>query len=249
MGILLCEDIDWPMMERTIRSKYNFTENEIANIKNSTVFHNRPKMVRGRNILFTDGGVVNLESVSLLFDNVIMFPCGNKEVKDNTKSNVYVLQDDRVYEPVHTNGINYKKKILFDRLRLPSAEGDKVLVYGTKNCRQIDDYKELEQYGDLLIITNEENRPAGYNSAVPPVPNLFDLFHTYVYTPIQRKWDCSPRFIAECVYFNKKVVYHNIDYWDVDHGLRWRQWDIDNDFSSLFLEPGDEIISILRGII
>lgn len=184
--------------------------------------------------------------MSLLFDRIYYMACGNREVKDNIKDNVYILQDDRVYEPAKKNGIHYTKKILLDKLKRPTKSDNRVLVYGTKNCRNVDDYKPLEKYGELLIITNEENRPSGYVSVAPPVDNLFEMFSTYLYTPVQRKWDCSPRFLAECVYFNKKVLFHEIDYWDVDHGLRVRWDDIQNNFGSLHLTDDDPLIGILN---
>ncbi len=253
VGILLCEDIDWPTFESSIRGKYDFTDAEIEDMQSNTVFANRPTLVRGRNILFTDGGVVNMKAVTLLFDNIFYFACGNKEIKDNDKDNVWILQDDRVYEPVKQNGINYKKKILFDRLKKLGPSKNSVLVYATKNCRHLDSYEELLQYGkDILVITNKENQPKpaqGFTFVVPPVDNLFEQFSTYVYTPVPRKWDCSPRFIAECKYYGKSVVFHNIDYWSEDHGLRVRQWDIENDFDSLCLRPSDDIVNILKGII
>lgn len=248
-GILLCEDIDWQTLEHAIRSKYTFTDEEIVDIKNNTVFANRPKVVKANAILFVDGGVVNAANYVLLCNNVLHFACGNREVKDNDTPNTYILQDDRVYEPVRRNGINYKKKILFSKLKLLESEADRVLIYATKNCRNVVDYSDLEQYGDLLVITNEENRPIGIDSIVPPVDRLFEKFSTYVYTPVQRQWDCSPRFIAECKYYGKQVIFHNIDYWDQDHGLRWRKWDIDNDFESLHLREDDEIICIISQVI
>jgi hypothetical protein len=73
VGILLCEDTDWATFESSIRSKYDFRDDEIADIKEHTVFSNRPTLVKGRNILFNDCGVVNLESVNLLFDNIFYF--------------------------------------------------------------------------------------------------------------------------------------------------------------------------------
>jgi hypothetical protein len=253
VGILFCEDIDWTIFESSIRSKYNFTDSEIADIQSNTVFVDRPTLVKGRNILFTDGGIVNMQTVTLLFDNIFYLACGNKEIKDNDKSNVWILQDDRVYEPVKRNGINYKKKILFDRLKSVDSAKDSVLVYATKNCRQLDTYEELLQYGsNILAITNKENKPApveGFTFVIPPVDNLFEQFTTYVYTPIKRKWDCSPRFIAECKYYGKQVVFHNIDYWEEDRGLYWRNWDIENDFDSLFLRHSDDLVNILKGII
>lgn len=252
-GIFLAEDITWDMFERSIRNKYSFTEYEIEDIKANTVFADRPTLVKGKNILFTDGGVVNMQSVTLLFDNIFYFACGNKEIKDNDKDNVWILQDDRVYEPVKKNGINYKKRILFDKLKPIGASKDAVLVYATKNCRDLDSYEELLQYGNnILAITNKENMPKpmqGFTFVIPPVDNLFEQFSTYVYTPVTRKWDCSPRFIAECKYYGKQVIFHNINYWEEDHGLRVRQRDIENDFDSLNLHSQDDIVNILKGII
>lgn len=252
-GILLAEDIDWNAFEFIIRSKYDFTDLEIADIKSNTVFADRPTLVKGKNILFTDGGIINNADKTLLFNSIIYFACGNKEIKDNNKDNVYILQDNRVYEPVKKNGIDYKKKILFDRLKPITQSKDAVLVYATKNCRDLADYEQLRHYGNnILVITNEENKPldlAGFTFVVPPVDNLFEQFITYIYTPVNRQWDCSPRFIAECKHYGKNVVFHNIDYWDVDHGLRIRQWDIEHDYDSLNLTHTDNIINILKDII
>jgi len=252
-GIFLAEDITWAVFESSIRSKYAFTEEEIADIKANTVFGNRPSLLKGSNILFTDGGVVNMQSVTLLFDNVFYFACGNKEIKDNNKDNVYILQDNRVYEPVKRNGIDYKKRILFDKLKPIGKSLDHVLLYATKNCRDLDSYDEFTAYGKpILAITNKENKPKdipGITFITPPVFNLFEQFNTYIYTPVRRKWDCSPRFIAECKWYGKDVVFHNIDYWDEDLGLYYRNWDIEHDFSSIELRPDDQITTILRDII
>jgi hypothetical protein len=253
VGILIGEDMDWKMFESSIRSKYSFTEAEILEFKANTVFHKNPKLIVGSNILFTDGGIVNLKNVTLLVKNVFLFACGNKTIKDNKKLNWYILQDDRVYEPVSVNGINYKKRILFDKLKVINSSKDQMLVYATKNCRNLDDYQDLRQYSDkLLVITNEENKPEpadGFEFVTPPIENLFEQFTTYIYTPVIRQWDCSPRFIAECKYYGKDVIFHNINYWDTDNGLRVRQWDIDNDFDSLYLRSDDNIINILKDII
>lgn len=254
VGILLAEDIDWVTFEACIRNKYDFTEDEIQEIKQNTIFCNRPSLVTGRNILFTDGGVTNLESITLIFDHVLHFACGRREIKHNTDPKTYVLQDDRVYEPVAVNGINYKKRILFDRLKNISCSTDGTLIYATASCRDVSDFSEFSQYGENIIaIVNKINKPRvqipGITFIEPPVTDLFSRFSTYVYTPVQRKWDCSPRFIAECAFYGKNVVYHNIDYWDVDHGLYWRKWDIDNDFDSLHLRSNDEIFTIVRNII
>lgn len=252
-GIFIAEDLNWETLEKSIKYKYKFTEEEIDEIRRNTFFSKRPKILMGNNILFVDGGIVNNNKVTLYFDKIFYFACGNKEVKNNKKNNVWILQDDRVYDPVNLNGINYKKKILFDKLKTIEKSEDNFLVYITKNCRSFNDIKSLLQYSDKIIaITNEENKPSpveGFNFIIPPVENLFEQFSTYIYTPIERKWDCSPRFITECKYYQKKVIFHNIDYWHIDKGLYWRNWDIENDFDSLFLNENDEIFSILKNII
>lgn len=253
VGIMLCEDITWDVFEAAIINKYDFTADEIATIKSKTIFHNRPRLLRGKNILFVDGGVINTSSVTLFFDHIFYFACGNREVKDNTTPNVYILQDDRAYEPVAVNGINYKKRILFSRLKTIGTAENNLLVYATKNCRAFTDFESLKQYGmPIVAIINKETQPLpvdGVTFLTPPVDNLFEKFTTYAYTPVPRKWDCSPRFIAECKHYQKEVVYHNIDYWDVDRGLYWRKWDIDHDFDSLQLLPTDDIIGIISNVI
>ena len=248
VGIFFGENVGWPTIELAIRSKYTFSEELIAEIKLSTVFGNKPKILKGRNILFTDGGITN--PVHLYFDNIFYFACGQLEIKDNNKDNIYVLQDDRVYEPVKRNGINYKKRILFDQLRPAGASKNRYLVYATQNCRGIDSIEELRQYGSILAIVNSMPEPVdGIEFATPPIEDLFTEFTTYIYTPVKRQWDCSPRFIAECHYYGKPVVYHNIDYWDQDRGLFYRRWDIENEFQSLYLSDDDEIVDIVRDII
>jgi hypothetical protein len=255
VGILIGEDMDWATLELAIRSKYDFTEAEISDIWQNTTFAKKPSLVRGTNILFTDGGVVNNSSKTMIFKNIFYFACGNREIKTNDRDNVYVLQDDRVYEPVKKNGIHYVKKILFDRLKPLNECADNFLLYATKNCRNIDNYEIfVQQYGDNIIaITNQENTPTesidGITFLNPPVDNIFEQFTTYIYTPINRKWDCSPRFIAECRYYGKQVIYHDINYWSQDHGLRVRKYDIENTFDRLFLRPNDPLVNILKGII
>jgi hypothetical protein len=67
----------------------------------------------------------------------------------------------------------------------------------------------------------------------------------FYYTKVNKKFDCSPRFIAECEYYNKEVVYL-IDYLEEDKGLFWRKYDIENNFKSIFLNENDEIIKIIK---
>lgn len=252
VGILLAEDIDWETFQKSVTAKYIVSQDELEELKRNTVFCNRPNLVHANHILFTDGGAKSLEKKHILCHKTFHFACGDKELQDNTKENVYVLQDKRIYRDC-LNSIDYKKKINFERLIKPTKEEKAYLLYGTKNCRNIPDqmyFDLLEKYdGDFICLTNKENRPTGFDKRFKfpemPVENLFEKFSTYIYTPVPRKFDCSPRMIAECHYFGKEVVYHNIDYWDEDKGLYWRKWDIDHDFESLHLNEDDPIVEIL----
>jgi hypothetical protein len=254
VGILLAEDIMPDDFIKSVKEKYAVSEEELETLKGHTVFCNRPTLVRGNNIIFTDGGVSSLKEITLFFDKIFYFACGNLEIKDNKNEKVFILQDNRIYEKCF-NSINYVKKILFSKYKkIEQPLTEDFLLYGTKNCRAI----PVEMYNDLLsaypnnfiCLTNKENRPKDMSERMQflemPVENLFEKFGTYIYTPVPRKFDCSPRFLAECRFYGKKVIFYNIDYWDVDKGLYWRNWDIENDFESLDLKHNDELLNILK---
>ena len=141
------------------------------------------------------------------------------------------------------------------------------LLYITTNCRKLcDDYLldvimnyKFEKY---IILTNQ---PDIYkdklkdlkNVSFPEMPleNIFEKFDTYIYTPtysVTKRglgcFDCSPRFIAECKYYDKEVIYDNIDeeYLKIDTGLKYRKLDIENNFESIILKENDDVIDIIR---
>lgn len=39
-----------------------------------------------------------------------------------------------------------------------------------------------------------------------PIYNILQIFDTYIYTPTEKNWDCSSRFILECRKFHKEVI-------------------------------------------
>jgi len=230
--ILLAEDITWETFEEAIRDKYDLIENEIQDIKDNTIFQNRPSLLKGQNILFTDGSVNSINQLTLLFDNVFMFACGYRTPKDFTKG--IILQDYRLYSK-DDNTINYIKKINFNKYKKSVKDSNRVMLYGTKNCRKIS-AEVLENFQDALVLTEDNT----------PYENLFDNFGTYVYTEVPRHWDCSNRLLAECKFYDKEVKFHKIDYINEDLGLKYRWDDITNNFESLFLTENDDIIKILR---
>lgn len=272
VGVLICEDMTWSMFESCIRSKYKIDEFTISNIKDNTTFCNRPKWVLGRNtnILFVDGGLLNSiasQGVNLIVKNVFSFRCNPDDTHYNLPyKNIVLLQDNRVYNDEDSKiAIQYVKKIGFkyykDYTNVPT---ETAMLYCTTNCRAMCNISILDivfQYGfkNYMLLSNEPERYSSIADSFKqisfpamPVEDIFQKFDSYIYTPtgggiVTRKFDCSPRFIAECAHYGKNVIYHGIDedYLSADLGLKWRRYDIENNFKSLYLEDSDEFIDIL----
>jgi hypothetical protein len=85
-------------------------------------------------------------------------------------------------------------------------------------------------------LTNKDLQIDAIDSIIVPVRNLWNLFSTYIYTNTALKFDCSPRFVAECEFYNKEVIYE-IDYHD--KGLVARLHDMKH--GDIWLRADDEI--------
>ncbi len=237
----------------------------IENIKKNITFANRPKYVTGKNILFVDGGFTRTMlryGVALSFDNIFSFRCSNKDFHYNLPyKNVTLLQDERVYNDQDNKiSINYKKKIkfnIFKDIKKPLTEA--ALLYITSNCRKLCDDSIIDiiaqyKFDKYVILSNDKNYKKRFKPfknidfPVMPVKNIFERFNTYIYTPTEDNFDCSPRFIAECSFYNKNVLYHDIDdnYLEIDTGLKYRKYDIENDFKGITLQDDDDIIEIIK---
>ena len=247
--ILINEIIPQEDIKILLESKYNFDIVEIEDILNNMVFNDNPTVLKGKNILITDGNFKTLKSKFLYFDKIIMFPCS--DLTYYNLNNVYPLQDDRIYKK-HINSYNYIKKILFKKFKPLISNNTNLMMYITKNVRElsIDELNDIsskyKHYNSKIsLVTNvdyEESELLNINILKMPVENLMNKFGTYIYSPIHRKRDCSPRFLVECKFYGKDAIFHNIDYWEEDLGLKWRVYDIEHNFESLFLDEDDDII-------
>ena len=273
IGILICEDMSWYTIEKAIKTKYNIDQKLIKKIKDNTFFHNRPKYVTGKNILFVDGGFTRTSlraGIALSFDKLFSFRCSNKDFHYNLPyKNINLLQDQRVYNDKDNKiAIDYKKKIKFNIYKdIKKIKTETALLYVTTNCRKLCSNYLLDivmeyKFKNYIILTNQpeiyqEQFKNIKNVTFPAMPldNIFEKFDTYIYTPtysVTKKelgcFDCSPRFIAECNYYDKEVIYHNIDenYLNIDTGLKYRKLDIKNNFESINLKNNDKIIDILK---
>lgn len=269
VGILICEDLSWDVIDKAISTKYKLNLTEREHIKNNIVFAYRPKYVTGKNILFVDGSFTRTMlgyGVVLLFKNIFSFRCSNKDFHYNLPyKNIKLLQDNRVYNDEDNEiSINYKKKIKFNIFKdLKSPSENAALLYITSNCRKLCDDHIIDiivqyKFDNYVILSNkneEYKKRFKYfkNIYFPtmPVKNIFEKFDTYIYTPTKDSFDCSPRFIAECEHYNKNIIYHQIDnnYLEIDRGLKYRKYDIRNNFESITLQDNDDIIEIIKNII
>jgi hypothetical protein len=267
VGLLICENITPIKLREICSEKYNFTAEELDDIVNNTTFHLTPRVVRGKYLLVVDGNISRAfvgNGIKLIFKKIFCFRCSPRDSTWNLPyTNVVLLQDQRVYKDKDSNhAIDYKKKILFDRYRAIDSKPTRTnMLYLTSNCRSMnlhDIHKCIsthtnEQY---IILTNSPDRYTSLNVECDvsfpslPVNDIFSKFDNYIYTPVSSScdcFDCSPRFIAECHFYNKHVKYYGLsqEYISKDTGLFYRRLDIDTDFSSLNLTDSDMIYEIL----
>jgi len=270
VGIFFGESINnWSEFKKLILQKYNFSDLELKDYKNNTFYYNRPEIITGKNILFVDGALkarfVNNGTI-LNFKNILSFKCSNhcNHTLFDIPYKVQLLSDLRVYSEIipeeNKIALHYIKKILFEKYKqIDKCKVNKTaMLYITSNCRYITDKLLTDitnryNFEKYIVITNKPEKYINYRDGrvefiKPGIDKLFEKFNTYIYTPIDGKFDCSPRLIAECKYYNKDVIYHNIDneYLKIDSGLRVRRSDVDTNFKTLFLNNKDPIVGILN---
>lgn len=248
--IIIPDDLSNIDLKNCINSKYNFNDDETNLIMENVIFLNRPKILIGDYLLIVDGNLMKDKNIILKFKHIFLFSCGLNNNFSLNIDNISILQDYRIYKNSIIT-IDYKKKILFSRFKKIENFQKNSLLYITKNCREI-------SYNDLMKLPSNEkfiaikNKDDNYDFKIDnielvnaPLENIFEKFEKFYYTKVNKKFDCSPRFIAECEYYNKEVVYL-IDYLEEDKGLFWRKYDIENNFKSIFLNENDEIIKIIK---
>lgn len=251
----------WSELHEVIITKYDLSSTRLQQIKQSTYMLDKPKYIKGSNILFVDGDLHRLKAqgTKLIFDNIFAFKCSKYDTLYDVPYDVHILQDDRVYRdcnPEDTElSINYKKKINFDILK--SIKPDKpnvALLYATINCRDIEsttlhEIIETMDFDEYILVSEHPERYVHerVSGVTPPVSDIFNKIRAFIYTPLSGGFDGSPRLPAECKYYGLETIYYNItdEYLKHDTGLYWRKFDIENDFTSLFLTDDDSIFDIL----
>jgi hypothetical protein len=244
--LLLADGTTKEELQKALDSKY---ENLVVE---NVVEHVSPKVILANSILITDGSH-RLNNCEILANRIYLFRCSESDFKPFTKfnSSVFLLQDfeiyDERYKDLSITVIDYKKKILFEKYkRFNSPTNNVAMFYLTSLCRalsqeELDRSIATHKFDDYIVITDDISRYPGKNVYQIPVDNLWDKFGTYVYTSVPRKQDCSSRFILECLYYGKTVLY-DIDYYDralevrKKDGLTGTILNIDDDFLKLLNE-------------
>lgn len=219
--------------------------------------------------ILCDGNIKSLwDSRIVLATPVLLgFRCGNYDfdsvrVETSQFNNFTFLQDYRVYatQKCPFSTIDYRKKFNFPAFRNREAcvcNTDTALMYLTRNCRYLSlsgvrEVMEAFPHDRYIVLTPTPDEYKALKSTKvlvvqPPIYPFFNSFSTYIYTPVPRRFDCSPRLITECAFYGKEVQYFlGEDYYDI--GLQVRKSDIEADPSlqCLTLQEDDSIIDIVR---
>jgi len=220
---------------------------------------------KNQRVIFTDAEdycrIINDLNTVLVAENIIALRCGyasehfEKLYKNkNICSNLTILQDFRIYKNPLKNIKTYdhKKRIYFKKFKkLNKINKNCGFLYLSTECRSIDEeyLKNIVtklNFLDKIYISVEKNKKYPPLPKVhylhPPIKNLHELFDTFIYVPLERKFDCSPRIIAECYFYNKKIIYMDIDENYGDKGLYWRDYDCRHNFNDLILTENDLLI-------
>lgn len=270
VGMLFLGSIPVDKLEVAFESKYLHKFSEVAS---DLIWYSEDDIKHGKNIfcfdiktfvLLCDGNIQSLESwkISLLTKNLYGFLCFNEEqlvngYKNNLATKIIYLQDCRIYKTSSKfSTVNYVKKLPFKHYRISKREFDNTgMIYMTFNCRKISPYTVLDYHWrskcakTLLVVPKKLDQYedlAGIEQVEAPVEDFFGKFDTYIYTPVARHFDCSPRLVTECFLQGKKVMI-DLDY--VDPGLQTRVKDCQEDLDSLNLKTGDKILQIVEGVI
>lgn len=262
VGILFFDGLSEEKLKIAFNSKYNI---DFDDIKKDIIFikldpnNNTYTTIKFNNktvVILTDGHIKSLNHRKIIFatNKLYGFMCEYDEFeKQKFNKHITYLQDYRIYNKnMFFNSIDYVKKLPFKFYKKINRIYDNIgMMYTTFVCRKITPYV-VQQYHEmsgckktLLIVPyklNEYDNIDGVEQIQAPVENLMEKFDTYIYTPVERKFDCSPRLVTECFLYKKNVLI-NINYTDI--GLKTRYNDCKN-IELLNLTDNDKILDVIK---
>lgn len=163
------------------------------------------------------------------------FACGDTKLNYSLDCDIITLADMKIYNTLKCKFVDYTKKVY---PKLNHNKVDRPFAHITKNCKSLSsellgalifEYPKIVIYSDYI---------KGYENVVN-TPILDFAFSKYIYTPVSRHFDCSPRLIVECGILGIEVILWNINYSDI--GLERRL----GDYKEFILKDNDPILDIL----
>ena len=263
VGILFFCGLKKEKLKIAFESKYNVSFSDIENdlIQLNDFKPNGQKQIiyfgKNTTVILADGNIKSLDyyNIFLATNKLYGFLCeydNFHEIKIN--NHITYLQDYRIYgKNQYFKSIDYVKKLPFKFYKKSNRSFDNTgLIYMTYVCRKvspqiIEEYHKKSGCSKTLLVVPyklpEYDAIKNVIQVEAPLENFFEQFDTYIYTPVNRKFDCSPRLVTECFIQGKKV-FKDLDYYDI--GLETRYNDCINNLQSLNLIKNDGIISILN---
>lgn len=261
VGILFFCGLSIDKLKIVWNSKYNIpfdtVVNDIIQINIATLQNRIINFSNNTAVIITDGNIKSLEDnkIFLATHKLYGFMCEYDNF-DKVKINNHItyLQDYRIYgKNKYFKSIDYVKKLPFKFYKKCIQPNKNIgMIYMTYVCRKVQphtikEYHKMSGCNKTFLIVPyklpEYDNIENIIQVEAPIENLFDKFDTYIYTPVNRKFDCSPRLVTECFMHNKKV-FKDLDYYDI--GLEIRYNDCINNLEQLNLKENDKILEILN---
>ena len=263
VGILFFCGLSKCKLKIAWESKYNvpFSEVEDNLIQLDISNNNSVKLISfGKKtfVLLADGNIKSLEysNIILATKHLYGFMCEYHDTYKDVKlhNHITYLQDFRVHKKTkYVQSLHYVKKLPFKYYKTSISPNENIgMIYMTYVCRKISpelvaEYHKMSKCTTTLLIVpyklHEYDNIQHVKQIEAPVYDLFDKFDTYIYTPVSRKFDCSPRLITECFFHNKKI-FKQLDYYDI--GLETRYSDCISGIEHLDLTNNDDILHIIN---
>ena len=259
-GLALLDGMTKELVSSVLDKKYTFTQEEKDDILNNTEYCVHPTIIMSNSLCIVDGAP-SVRNCVIYADNVFLLRCwdGSLDFYSNSKSikQTHLLQDFSMYteryEDLNIQVVDYTKKLLWNRYIPPKpVKTNTAMFYMMNRCKarpaeEIAGYIDKHNFEKYLIVTDTPKRYEHLvndkvSIEIAPVPDLFEKFDTYVYTPVD-KVDCSPRFIVECAVFGKDVIYE-MNY--VDPGVDARRRGIAAGVETLLLKDDDFFVEYVN---
>lgn len=179
------------------------------------------------------------------------------------KKNTLILYDNRIFHPID----HYKSEVYFRTLNFhimkgctrPSGKVGMLNMVTNHKCYDYDEILDIVKQYDFIdnwILYTKASLWDKYSDfnylshpdiwvQITPEIRYMDRFTHLLYLPSKRRFDPSPRLIAEAKYFDKILIYHNYETAPND-GAYFRYQDVLNSYHLLKMDSEDPILDILR---